>query len=195
MLRNTYCTPLPHFVRVLRDSLLLPVCTPREPGSCILQRATDALHEHVAYSISSLGMHAAPFERLMLEGTVPLQGELLQQALRPAERAYLQQRTPPSLAQHEVALGLRKQEATALGPARPGRPAITLNGRPLPCWIAPYGSSAANSSDACKPGRSSPKSAALGTMAAKKAAKKAAAEQAEAKQKTKKTKARARVAF
>ena len=42
---------------------------------------------------------------------------------------------------------------------------------------------------------SSPKSAALGTMAAKKAAKKAAAEQAEAKQKTKKTKARARVAF
>ena len=127
---------------------------------------------------------------------MPLQGELLQQALRPAERAYLQQRTPPSLAQHEVALGLRKQEATALGPAaRPGRPAITLNGRPLPCWIAPYGSSAANSSDACKPGRSSPKSAALGTMAAKKAAKKAAAEQAEAKQKTKKTKARARVAF
>ena len=96
-------------------------------------------------------MHA-PFERLMLEGTVPLQGELLQQALRPPERAYLQQRTPPSLAHHETALGLRKQETTALGPARPGRPAM-LNGRPLPCWIEPYGRYAANSSDACKPGR------------------------------------------
>jgi hypothetical protein len=27
-----------------------------------------------------------------------------------------------------------------------------LNGRPLPCWIEPYGRYAANSSDACKPG-------------------------------------------
>ena len=92
------------------------------PGSCILQPATLATPSFPAstrmlHLLSLLGMHAAPFERLMLEGTVPLQGELLQQALRPAERAYLQQRTPPSLAQHEVALGLRKQEATALGPA------------------------------------------------------------------------------
>ena len=129
------------------------------PGSCILQPATLATPSFAAstrmlHLLSLLGMHAAPFERLMLEGTVPLQGELLQQALRPAERAYLQQRTPPSLAQHEAALGLRKQETTALGPAaRPGGPAITLNGRPLPCWIAPYASYAANSSDACKPGK------------------------------------------
>ena len=149
MVLNTYCTALPDFVRVDTDppasgAFLLLVFAPRSPidASCNVQQLARARG-------LSLGMHAAPFERLMLEGTVPLQGELLEQALRPAERAYLQQRTPPSLAQHEVALGLRKQATTALGPAaRPGRPAMTLNGRPLPCWIAPYGGSAANSSDA-----------------------------------------------
>ena len=123
MVLNTYCTALPDFVRVDTDppasgAFLLLVFAPRSPidASCNVQQLARARG-------LSLGMHAAPFERLMLEGTVPLQGELLQQALRPAERAYLQQRTPPSLAQHEVALGLRKQEATTLGPARPGRPA------------------------------------------------------------------------
>jgi len=89
-----------------------------------------------------------PFDRLMLEGTVSLQGKLLQQALRPSERAYLRERTPPALAHHEIALGLRDQEKIALGPTGLGRPAM-LNGRTLPCWIEPYGSYAANSSDAC----------------------------------------------
>ena len=59
------------------------------PATCNSEQTESPLEVStriVASSISSLGMHAAPFERLMLEGTVPLQGELLQQALRPADR-------------------------------------------------------------------------------------------------------------
>ena len=124
--------------------------TPREN---LLRQVSTKRKVHVVRTQVRQSVMYEPFDKLMLEGTVPLQGELLQQALRPSERAYLRKRTPPALAHHEIALGLRDdQETIALGQARLGRAAM-LNGRPLPCWIEPYGSYAANSSDTCKPGR------------------------------------------
>lgn len=143
------CPPRSHSTgneRLVVENLLIIACNRQH----VQKRRTATRHSPIGDLQEDM---QEAFGELMLEGMVPLQGELLQQSLRPSERAYLKTRTPHALAHHEIALGLRDRDTIALGPARPGRPAM-LNGRTLPCWIEPYGSYAANSSDTCsKPGK------------------------------------------